>query len=86
MLAQQGVHVTTLDSSAAMLEHGTEHAAQAGVQVQTLLADMRTFSLATGTVDMAFCLLGTFCHMLSCQDALATLRCTHKYAGNALSS
>ena len=70
--------MTALDTSAAMLQRCTQHATGAGVALHTLHADMRSFSLDDRTVDMAFCLLGTFCHMLSCQDALATLRCTHR--------
>lgn len=61
-----------------MLDRATQRAKQAGVTLQPLQEDMRTFSVPA-PVDMAFCLLGTFCHMLGCADALDTMKSVHRY-------
>ncbi len=79
-LAQRGLQVTALDTSGAMLQRAAQRAERANVTLQSLHDDMRTFTMpAPGTIDLAFCLLGTFCHMLTCADALDTMKRVHRY-------
>ncbi len=74
-LAADGHDVTAIDASPIMLQHGTEKMRQAGVRI--IQADMRAPHAMPDNLthfDLIICALGTFQHLLTRHDQLATLR------------
>ena len=74
-LAADGHDVTAIDASPIMLQQGDEKMRQAGVHI--IQADMRTphaMSDKPDHFDLIICALGTFQHLLTRDDQLATLR------------
>ncbi len=66
-LASQGYRTIALDNSAAMLTVGAASAAQRGLQVDWLRADLRTFTIGT-TVDLVLLIGGTLNLLPTLQD------------------
>jgi SAM-dependent methyltransferase len=64
--AEHGFRVIGIDTSPAMLRHGSAHANQAGLAVEFLTADMRTFK-PNNQVELVTCLGGSL-------NAVPTLR------------
>lgn len=72
-LARQGVRAVGLDLSEGMIELARIYAAEAGVEVDFLVADMRDFSLAA-PVDMAVCMFDGIDALLRNEDYVQHFR------------
>ncbi|HEY4002305.1 MAG TPA: class I SAM-dependent methyltransferase [Candidatus Xenobia bacterium] len=81
-LAREGVVVTGLDSSEAMLRRADEKLLREPAAVQSnvtlVQADVRDFSLPN-TYGMAFIAARSFCLLLTVHDQEAALRCLHRH-------
>jgi SAM-dependent methyltransferase len=79
-LARQGLRVTGIDTSLAMLTRATaaldERTAPCAHFAE---ADMRDFDLAGEKFDLVYCALGTFEHLLATDDQIAALRCVARH-------
>lgn len=72
-LAARGLRATALDQSKAMCAYAAERAAEAGVELDVVEADMRDFRLP-GTFDAAITMLNSLCHLFTLDDMVAHLR------------
>ena len=77
-LAGQGLRVTGLDNSPAMLDAARRKSAAKNVVVQWVAADMRDFELAE-LFRLIILPNNTICHLLSLQDFEACLSCVKKH-------
>lgn len=71
-LAARGVAATTLDINPQMCAWAQARAAQAGVALTVVTADMRDFSLPA-PVDLAITMLNSLCHLMTLDDMMAHL-------------
>lgn len=71
--AKRGIRSVGLDLSAAMLEYARRKSERQGAEVEFIQADMRDFVLAE-PVDLAFCAMSTFHHLLTTDDIIRHLR------------
>lgn len=71
-IARRGYEAVGLDLSPQMLEYLEERAAEEGVRVETVNADMTGFRLEE-PVDFAFIMMGTICEIGSREDFLSHL-------------
>jgi len=79
-LARQGLRVTGIDASLAMLTRATAALDErTAPNVRLVEADMRDFDLAGEKFDLVYCALGAFEHLLTIDDQLATLRCVARH-------
>ena len=72
-LAGQGLCVTALDLNPAMCSWARSQAETAGVSLEVIQADMRTFA-APRRFDAAITMLNSVCHLLTLSDLVAHLR------------
>jgi SAM-dependent methyltransferase len=77
-LAANGLDLTGLDLSAAMLERARAKAGRAGVAVDLVPGDMRAFELGR-RFDLIFISVNSICHLLSRPDVEACLRCVRAH-------
>jgi len=77
--AATGRRVIGLDSNASMLDQAQRKARAAGVDIQYVLGDMRSFDLGRDDIDLAIMSFNTIGVLLSVDDALACLRCTRRH-------
>lgn len=77
-LAQAGLRVTGIDSSAAMIERARMRVAAAGVTARAALhhSDVRS-ALPAGPYNLAIVALNSFMHLLTIEDQLAALARIH---------
>jgi SAM-dependent methyltransferase len=71
-LARRGLQVTALDLNPAMCARARALAAEAGIPLTVVQADMRDFSLP-GPFDLAITMLNSLCHLLTLDDMLRHL-------------
>jgi SAM-dependent methyltransferase len=71
--AEHGFRVIGIDTSPAMLRHGSAHADQAGLAVEYETADMRTFK-PSNQVEMVTCLGGSLNAIPTLRDLESVLR------------
>lgn len=81
LLAKQGVSVWALDSSPAMLDYARQLAEKEGADVTFVQGDMADFSIQglEGSFDAAICLLGTFSHMTTNDQAVSSFSCISRH-------
>lgn len=78
-LARQGRNVVGIDTAPAMLARAEARLdAETAPCLRLVEGDMRDFNLGE-TFDLVYCALGTFEHMLTADDAVASLRCAAKH-------
>lgn len=77
-LATAGLHVTGVDSSAAMLDLARAKAAQAGVSLRLEQADLCHYAF-TERFGLIYCASDSFLHLLTQDRQLAALRLAHKH-------
>jgi SAM-dependent methyltransferase len=83
-LARRGVDATALDLSAAMCARARDTAAEAGVGLTVVEADMRDFSIPRH-FDLAITMLNSLCHLLTLDDLLQHLASVARHlAGGGL--
>lgn len=70
--ARRGLRATSLDLSEAMCARATANAAAAGVALDVIRGDMRTFSLPY-QVDLAFCMISSISHVSTLDDMISHL-------------
>ncbi len=73
-LARRGARVTAVDLTAPLLDIARERAAEAGVDVAFVQADMRTFAPEPGAFDLALSLFSSLGYSCDRDDDVATLR------------
>lgn len=73
-LAKRGVQVIGVDCSQAAIDYAQSRIDAGGLKVDLHCADMTKFVCST-QVDAAYCLVNTFRHLLTEEDAIAHLRC-----------
>lgn len=71
--ARRGIRSVGLDLSASMLNYARSKSERHGAEVEFIQADMRDFALAK-PVDLAFCAMSTFHHLLTTDDVIRHLR------------
>ncbi len=71
-LAKRGYQAVGLDSSSQMLEYAEKRAAEEGVRIDTVKADLTDFKLKE-EVGFAFIMMGTICYVLSKETFLTHL-------------
>jgi ubiquinone/menaquinone biosynthesis C-methylase UbiE len=76
-MAGQGYDVTGVDSSPEMLQFAGERAQDAGVEVDFVLADMRTLRL-DGRFDLATCWYDSFNYLIEPEDLTRALRAINR--------
>lgn len=72
--SKRGRRSLALDYNASMIEYARLKAAGVSTKVEFVLADMRDFHLSA-PVDLAFCAMSSFHHLLTNDDILAHLAC-----------
>lgn len=79
-LAEDGYHLTGVDSSLPMLEVARATAAEAGLasRLTLLHGDARTIDLPPHHFALAFVAINSFMHLQRVKDQLAALRTTHQ--------
>jgi SAM-dependent methyltransferase len=70
--ARRGLEVTTLDLSAKMCEYARSKAVAAGLPVEVVRGDMRSFALPQ-RFDVAITMLNSVCHLMTLDDLVAHL-------------
>lgn len=73
-LAKRGLHVIGVDSSQAAIDYAESQLENSGLKADLQCADMTTF-VCPKPVDAAYCLVNTFRHLLTEDDAIAHLKC-----------
>jgi SAM-dependent methyltransferase len=74
-LAARGAEVTALDINPVMCTFARAKAAEAGLRLTVVEADMRNFRLtAPGSFDLAITMLNSLCHMMTLDDLVAHLK------------
>eukprot|EP00892_Ulva_mutabilis_P006742 jgi/Ulvmu1/443/UM001_0450.1 len=77
-MAESKLKVFCVDMQTQMLEYAAALAAEDHLEMTCIEGDMRDFKLPPGEqVNLATCLLGTFQHLITNDDALRTLRAVH---------
>jgi hypothetical protein len=71
-LARRGLRATALDWSPAMCAWAADQARQAGLELEVVEADMRSFSLP-GRFDLAITMLNSLCHLFTLDDMVMHL-------------
>lgn len=74
--ARRGMRASTVDLSRSMCERAAQNAAAAGVSLDVVNTDMRSFTLAE-PVDLAFCMISSISHMVTLDDMVAHLGAVH---------
>jgi SAM-dependent methyltransferase len=77
-LARRGLQATALDLSAAMCARARALAAEAGVSLTVVQADMRDFGVP-GRFDLAVTMLNSLCHLLTLDDLIQHLACVSRH-------
>ena len=78
-LAVKGSRVTGLDNCQSMIDQGKRNARGAGVDIDWVLGDMRSFDLGRDDYDLVILAFNSINLMLTLEDALACLRCARKH-------
>lgn len=78
-LAVKGAQVTGLDNSQSMLDQGKRNARGAGVEIDFVLGDMRSFDLGRDDYDLVVLAFNGLNQLLTLEDALSCLRCARKH-------
>jgi len=78
-IAASGRQVIGIDSNQSMLDQARRKTRAAGVDVQLVLGDMRSFDLGRDDLDLATLAFNTVNQLLSLDDALACLRCARRH-------
>ena len=78
-LAVKGAHVTGLDNSQSMLDQANRNARGAGVEIDWVLGDMRSFDLGRDDYDLVVLAFNGLNLLLTLEDALSCLRCARKH-------
>ncbi|KAI8470291.1 MAG: S-adenosyl-L-methionine-dependent methyltransferase [Monoraphidium minutum] len=81
LLAQSVPRVWALDASGEMLRYAARLAGEAGAELAFIQGDMADFEIEgmEGQLDLAACLLGTFSHMVTNDQAVAAFTCIAKH-------
>ncbi len=74
-----GRRVIGLDSNPSMLDQARRKAHAAGVELQLVQGDMRSFDLGRDNIDLAILSFNTVNVLMTLEDALACLRCTRRH-------
>jgi ubiquinone/menaquinone biosynthesis C-methylase UbiE len=77
--AAAGRQVIGIDSNQSMIDQGQRKARAAGVDINFILADMRSFELGRDDIDLAVLSFNTVNVLLTLEDALACLRCARRH-------
>ena len=78
-IAASGRRVVGVDSNQSMLDQAQRKARAAGVDIQYVLGDMRSFDLGRDDLDLAILAFNTVNLLLTLDDALACLRCARRH-------
>ena len=78
-LAVKGAQVTGIDNTQSMLDQGKRNARGAGVEIDWVLGDMRSFDLGRDDYDLVVLAFNGLNQMLTLEDALSCLRCARKH-------
>jgi len=78
-LAVKGAKVTGIDNCQSMLDQGQRNARGAGVEIEWINGDMRSFDLNRDDFDLVVLAFNSINHMLTLEDALSCLRCARKH-------
>lgn len=78
-LAVKGAHVTGLDNNQSMLDQAKRNARGAGVEIDWVLGDMRSFDLGRDDYDLVVLAFNGLNLLLTLEDALSCLRCARKH-------
>lgn len=78
-LAVKGAQVTGVDNNASMLDQARRNARGAGVEVDWVLGDMRSFDLGRDDFDLVVLAFNGINLLLTLEDALACLRNARKH-------
>lgn len=73
-LAKRDVQVIGVDSSQAAIDYAESQLAASGLKADLHCGDMTTF-VSAKPIDAAYCLVNTFRHLLTEDDAVAHLKC-----------
>jgi len=77
--AAAGRRVIGIDSSPSMLDQARRKTRAAGVDVELVLADMRSFDLGRDDIDLAILSFNTINVLVTLDDALSCLRCARRH-------
>jgi SAM-dependent methyltransferase len=77
-LAQRGLSVTALDLSARMCDRARERAAERGLPIEVVEADMRSFNLGRA-FDLVITMLDSTTYLLTLDDMLDYLGCVARH-------
>jgi ubiquinone/menaquinone biosynthesis C-methylase UbiE len=77
--AAAGRRVIGLDSNQSMLDQAHRKMRAAGVDIEYVLGDMRSFDLGRDDIDLAILSFNTINVLLTLEDALACLRCARRH-------
>ncbi len=78
-LAVKGSKVTGIDNCASMIDQAKRNARGAGVEIDWILGDMRSFDLGRDDFDLVVLAFNGLNSLLTIEDALACLRCARKH-------
>ena len=77
--ATAGRKVIGIDSNQSMLDQGRRKARAAGVEIDYILGDIRSFDLERDDIDLAVLAFNTINVLITLDDALACLRCARRH-------
>jgi len=78
-LAVKGARVTGIDNCQSMIDQGKRNARGAGVEIEWVLGDMRSFDLGRDDFDLVVLAFNGMNLLLTLEDALSCLRCARKH-------
>jgi len=78
-LAVKGANVTGIDNCQSMIDQGNRNARGAGVEINWVLGDMRSFDLGRDDFDLVVLAFNSINLMLTLEDALSCIRCARKH-------
>ena len=82
-IASAGRRVIGLDANPSMIDQAKRKMRAAGVEIQYVLGDMRSFDLGRDDLELAILAFNTVNLLLTLEDALACLRCTRRHLAPA---
>lgn len=78
-MSHRGCQITGFDLSEPMLRYARQRLKRRGLSAELLKADMTDFQIEPAQFDAAYCLIGTFRHLLSEGAAESHLKCVARH-------